>query len=135
MIIFFYAVQLFQKECFAKYQLTDTIEKKLDGNWMNLVKPLGWIILLFLVLSIVLFLYFSSWAKRKAVRKCEEEKNNLEEMPCVKSNDNISLRKEDISVKENISRKEDVETSFMSNDTDDVIDNSYCSNFCGLKFK
>lgn len=58
-----YIVQLFQEDAFQSYQVTDTIAEKLNGDWKNLVTPLGQIALLIFVLSIVLLLLFQCWAK------------------------------------------------------------------------
>ena len=58
-----YMVQLFQEDAFTTYELTYTIDKHLQGDWKNLVKPLGMVSLLLLVTSIFSFLIFLAWAK------------------------------------------------------------------------
>ncbi len=63
MITSCYIVQLFQEDAFTPYQLTYTIDRHLGGNWLNLVKPLGWIALLLFTLSLVLFSFVITWAK------------------------------------------------------------------------
>jgi len=66
MITSCYMVQLFADLCFAEYQLTYTIEQHLDGDWKNLVKPLGIVANLLLLLSVVLLYGFRSWAMVRA---------------------------------------------------------------------
>ncbi len=63
MIMSCYMVQLFQEDAFTSYQLTDTIETKLNGDWTNLVKPLGFVALLLFAASLVVFSIFQCWAK------------------------------------------------------------------------
>jgi hypothetical protein len=38
-----YLFQLFGSRCFENFDITDSIERNLDGNVLNIVKPLGWI--------------------------------------------------------------------------------------------
>jgi TRAP-type C4-dicarboxylate transport system permease small subunit len=57
-----YMVMLFSNRCFADYQLDYTIEENLDGNWKNLVLPLGWYSMLFFLISCTLLCIFLSWA-------------------------------------------------------------------------
>jgi len=78
MIISCYTVQLFQLDCFVPYQLTDTIEEELGGNWKNLVKPVGCVSLLLFTISVILFLAFYQWAKTKATAKCEADETTNE---------------------------------------------------------
>mmetsp|Transcript_20090 Transcript_20090/g.29612 ORF Transcript_20090/g.29612 Transcript_20090/m.29612 type:complete len:857 (+) Transcript_20090:192-2762(+) len=66
MITSCYMVQLFADLCFTEYQLTYTIEQHLDGDWKNLVKPLGIVANCLLLGSVVLLYGFRSWAMRKA---------------------------------------------------------------------
>jgi len=73
MIVFCYGIQLYQEGCFENYQLTDTIELQLEGQWTNLVKkPLGWISISIFFVSIIFFLVFKIWAKREAAKQYEE---------------------------------------------------------------
>jgi hypothetical protein len=45
--------------CFVAFELTDTIAVELDGNALNLVKPLGWVgIGLFMFASCLLKVYY-----------------------------------------------------------------------------
>jgi len=67
-----YLVQLFSMDCFVPYKLTDTIAVELHGNWLNLVKPLGWIALSLFTASLFLFAVFYMWAKGKANEKCRK---------------------------------------------------------------
>mmetsp|Transcript_5005 Transcript_5005/g.6896 ORF Transcript_5005/g.6896 Transcript_5005/m.6896 type:complete len:903 (-) Transcript_5005:383-3091(-) len=61
-----YMVQLFYKDCFADYTLTSTIDEDLDGDWTNLVKPLGRYALLIFCISLFFFQIFYIWSTRKA---------------------------------------------------------------------
>jgi len=72
MIACCYLVQLFSMDCFVPYKLTDTIAVELHGNWLNLVKPLGWIALSLFAGSLFLFTVFYMWAKSKANKKCRK---------------------------------------------------------------
>jgi len=67
MIISCYLVQLFASECFRDYEITFTIDKNLDGDWKNIVKPLGLVAIILLLLSCTLLYIFRHWAMRKAV--------------------------------------------------------------------
>lgn len=58
-----YMVQLLQDDCFAKYELSYTIEDNLDGDWKNFVLPLGQLAILLFFLSIMLLWCFTFWAK------------------------------------------------------------------------
>lgn len=62
MIASCYMVQLFADQCFREYQLTYTIEQHLDGDWKNIVKPLGVVANLLFLFSLVLLYVFRSWA-------------------------------------------------------------------------
>ena len=63
-----YMVQLFQADAFEEYQLTDKIEELPDGDWKNLVKPLGLVSILLAAASLFLLVLFRCWAKSKARR-------------------------------------------------------------------
>lgn len=63
MIMSCYMVQLFQDGAFTPYQLTYTISQHLNGDWKNLVKPLGLVVLLLFAASILFYTVFHSWAK------------------------------------------------------------------------
>ncbi len=58
----FYMFQLFHEDAFTSYQLTDTVDKNLGGNWKNLIKPLGWFALLLFSISTCLQVVFNMWA-------------------------------------------------------------------------
>ena len=62
-----YMIQFFGGRCFADYQLTYTIDDHLDGNWLNLVLPLGWIAILIFVLGSFLLYGFVSWANVSSI--------------------------------------------------------------------
>lgn len=62
MIVCCYMVQLFASDCFEDYELTFTIDQHLDGDWKNLVKPLGYVANILLLLSCVLLYAFRKWA-------------------------------------------------------------------------
>jgi len=66
MICACYLVQLFSADCFAEYQLTYTIEEHLDGNWFNLILPLGRIANLLFFVSCGLLFAYMCWASRAA---------------------------------------------------------------------
>jgi hypothetical protein len=76
MITACYIVQLFQEDAFVEYQLTYTIDANLDGDWKNLVKPLGFAAILLFSASLVFLMVFRSWAQRQAqvlLRKRSEQ--------------------------------------------------------------
>lgn len=84
MILSCYMVQLFQEDAFVPYQLTYTIERHLEGDWKNIVKPLGRVALLLFVASIFFFSIFLFWAKgrtREQLSKAEENENENETSP------------------------------------------------------
>lgn len=60
MIICCYMVAFFS--CFRDYQLTYTIATNLDGDWLSLVKPLGWVAIGLFTASLIFFFGFRSWA-------------------------------------------------------------------------
>eukprot|EP00979_Chaetoceros_neogracilis_P011447 scaffold2828_cov224-Chaetoceros_neogracile.AAC.5 len=66
MITCCYMVQLFADLCFREYQLTYTIAQHLDGDWKNLVRPLGIVANILLIVSIFLLYVFRSWAMVRA---------------------------------------------------------------------
>ena len=57
-----YLLVIFNSECFREYDLMYTIKQDLDGNWTNIVKPLGRVALLFFSSSCLLYYVFVSWA-------------------------------------------------------------------------
>jgi len=57
-----YMVQLFQGHCFAEYSLTYTIDENLNGEWTNIVLPLGFVAILLFASSIILLALFTTWA-------------------------------------------------------------------------
>jgi len=76
MITACYIVQLFQEDAFVEYQLTYNIDDNLDGDWKNLVKPLGFAAILLFSASLVFLMVFRSWAQRQAqalLRKRSEQ--------------------------------------------------------------
>ncbi len=62
MIVSCYLVQFFNSRCFVEYDLTFTIDEHLDGDWLNIIKPLGAIANYLFLASVVLLLGFRSWA-------------------------------------------------------------------------
>lgn len=62
-----YMMQIFYDSAFTAYQLTYTIDEHLDGDWKNLVKPLGSIALLLFAATTVLQILFNAWAKVSVV--------------------------------------------------------------------
>ncbi|CAJ1931780.1 unnamed protein product [Cylindrotheca closterium] len=61
-----YMVQLFASSSFAEYELTYTIDNNLDGDWTNLLLPLGRIASLLFVISSVLVYGYVKWAGHEA---------------------------------------------------------------------
>jgi hypothetical protein len=70
-----YILVIFSKQSFRDYDLMFTIDEHLEGNWMNVVKPLGRKALLFFFVSIVFFQMFSMWASRETEKAMEASKS------------------------------------------------------------
>mmetsp|Transcript_1860 Transcript_1860/g.4201 ORF Transcript_1860/g.4201 Transcript_1860/m.4201 type:complete len:845 (+) Transcript_1860:54-2588(+) len=66
MIVSCYLVQLFAKSSFAEYELTYTIEKNLDGDWANLLLPLGRVASALFLASCTLLYVYVKWAGYQA---------------------------------------------------------------------
>lgn len=66
MITSCFMVQLFQEDAFVEYQLTYKIDDHLNGDWTNLVKPIGFIAILLFATSILFLMVFRTWAQNKA---------------------------------------------------------------------
>ncbi len=62
MIISCYMVLFFSTYCYRDYELTNTIETHLDGNWLTMIKPLGHVSHGLFVVSLFLFYGFRNWA-------------------------------------------------------------------------
>lgn len=73
MIAACYTVQIFGDQAFKSYQLTDTIDDRLGGDWKNIIEPLGLVSICLLALSIVLLQLFMYWASRKSLKELEQE--------------------------------------------------------------
>merc|ERR1712038_1283641 len=73
MIITCYMVTFFASYCFNEFQLTDSIETTLDGDWRNLTKPLGTVANILLVVSVVLLQLFVSWVNHNARKRCASD--------------------------------------------------------------
>lgn len=71
MIISCYLVQLFASDCFMDYELTSTIDEHLNGDWKNLVKPLGIVANILLVASVLLLYLFRQWAMSMARKQLQ----------------------------------------------------------------
>jgi hypothetical protein len=69
MIVTCYMVQLFLSECFTEYQMTYTISANLDGDWTNLVKPLGKLAMSLFLLSVGLYYCYSFWVKARTAER------------------------------------------------------------------
>jgi len=72
MLICCYAVQFYYSFCFYPYELTNTIDENLGGDWTALFLPLGKFAMLLFLISCVLLVVFRRWAymcakKRMAV--------------------------------------------------------------------
>jgi hypothetical protein len=72
MITSCYITQLFQEDAFAEYELTYTIEDHLEGDWKNLVKPIGLVSIVLFGASLLLLFMFRTWAMSKARRVLKE---------------------------------------------------------------
>jgi len=57
-----YVAQFFASRCFVPFQMTDSIEEDLDGDWTRVVRPLGRFILLLWCVSVLNLLLFRFWA-------------------------------------------------------------------------
>mmetsp|Transcript_1757 Transcript_1757/g.1957 ORF Transcript_1757/g.1957 Transcript_1757/m.1957 type:complete len:902 (-) Transcript_1757:112-2817(-) len=90
MITCCYMVQLFQEDAFTAYQLTYTIDKHLDGDWTNLIKPVGFVALVLFAASIFFYIIFSIWAKGQARKRLKEKKIALSYSEDHQSEDGIS---------------------------------------------
>lgn len=62
-IVSCYMLMSLQDLCFAEYQLTYTIDEHLGGDWTALVLPLGLVAIGLFLVSVVLLLVFTTWAK------------------------------------------------------------------------
>jgi hypothetical protein len=60
-----YIFFLFPKRCFKQFTVTDSIDRHLDGNALNIVKPLGWISAGLFTFACVLAINFSCWSSRR----------------------------------------------------------------------
>ncbi len=74
-----YMVQLFQEDAFEEYQLTYTITDHLNGDWKNLVKPLGLVAIALFGASILFLTIFKVWANSQARELLELEKKRGQE--------------------------------------------------------
>jgi len=81
MITSCYMIQLFQDDSFAEYQLTYNINDHLNGDWKNLVKPIGLVAILLFLGSIFFLLVFKTWANRKARRLLKERSKRAKLAP------------------------------------------------------
>lgn len=66
MIVSCYMVQLFARSSFAEYELTYTIDNNLDGDWTNLLLPMGRIACLLFLISCILVYSYIKWAEYEA---------------------------------------------------------------------
>jgi len=65
-VISCYLVQLLSTQCFAKFELAYSIDEQLDGDWKNLVLPLGSVSIILFIASWAFLYIFISWATGKA---------------------------------------------------------------------
>ena len=56
-----YMVQFFSSLCFRGHELTDSIHENLEGSFLNLFLPLGWIAVGLFCVSIILLRIFIRW--------------------------------------------------------------------------
>lgn len=82
MITSCYMIQLFQNDSFAEYQLTYNIKDHLNGDWKNLVKPIGLVAILLFLASMFFLMIFRCWANGKARRLLKDRsKGNINTPP------------------------------------------------------
>ena len=67
MIAACYTVQIFGDQAFKSYQLTDTIKTRLNGDWKNIIEPLGLVSMVLFVFSIFLLQIFMYWASVSSI--------------------------------------------------------------------
>jgi hypothetical protein len=70
MILSCYMVQVFASDCFEEYDLTYSIDEHLNGDWKNLVKPLGVVANVLFATSVVQIYIFRTWAMVSAKNAC-----------------------------------------------------------------
>jgi hypothetical protein len=63
--------------------MTDSIEVTLGGNWINLFKPLGRVVVLIWLVSCANLTVFNVWAKRR-VKQLEDEELEDDEAAALK---------------------------------------------------
>uniref|UniRef100_A0A7S0C0J6 Uncharacterized protein n=1 Tax=Proboscia inermis TaxID=420281 RepID=A0A7S0C0J6_9STRA len=77
-----YMVFLFPEYCFVEFGLTSTIERDLNGNFLNLIQPMGILSCALLAISCSLLAIFLHWSKRKTAdtlkRIVDENSSGLE---------------------------------------------------------
>lgn len=106
MITSCYITQVFQEDAFAEYELTYTIEDHLEGDWKNLVKPIGLVSIVLFGASLLFLFMFRTWAMSKARRVLKENPdkytNKEEQMEAPAPQDDekyeMSVNEDDISV-------------------------------------
>jgi len=76
MTVSVYLILLFKESCFQPFQMTDEIAVKLDGKALNMVKPMGWISMIFILNSYVSLAIVTKWATNQATM--EEAKSKVE---------------------------------------------------------
>ena len=69
-----YMVQFSSNECFVKHTLTDSIGENLDGNLLNLIRPLGWAALALFGTSCTLLHVFRVRGNKQAVKLMASDK-------------------------------------------------------------
>jgi len=77
MVVSCYLVQLFSTSCFESYQLTYTISENLDGDWTNILLPLGRIACLLFLVSCLQLYGFVAWAGCEARKLAVQKSNSL----------------------------------------------------------
>ena len=60
------------------FQITDTIEHRLNGSVINMVKPLGAVVIALLVIGSVLLWIFMKWGSLMMALKMDNQKNKKE---------------------------------------------------------
>jgi len=62
-IVTCYLAQFFATRCFAPFEMTDRISDKLDGDWTNIFRPLGRVVILLWAIGCANYIVFRLWAR------------------------------------------------------------------------
>merc|ERR1712087_1002327 len=68
-------------ECFKKFSMTSTIEDDLDGNVLNVVNPLGWVVLVLCLMRVLLLCLIWGMGRARYEDPPDEERTALAAPP------------------------------------------------------